>query len=71
VVGANHLNCTLCDADGGRLKAIAFRAMDTAVGPALLNSDGALYHIAGKLRINSWRGTDSVQMVIDDAAPAW
>ncbi|MCG8511750.1 MAG: single-stranded-DNA-specific exonuclease RecJ [Rhodospirillales bacterium] len=71
VVGANHLSCTLTDADGSRLKAIAFRAMDNAIGPALLNNDGAPFHVAGKLRINSWRGTDSVQMVIDDAAPAW
>lgn len=71
VVGANHLSCTLADAGGSRVKAIAFRAMDNAIGPALLNSDGAPYHVAGKIRVNSWRGTDSVQMVIDDAAPAW
>ncbi|MBL6929737.1 MAG: single-stranded-DNA-specific exonuclease RecJ [Rhodospirillales bacterium] len=71
VVGANHVSCTLSGADGTRLKAIAFRAMDSELGPALLNGDGAPLHIAGKLRINSWRGTESVQMFIDDAAPAW
>jgi len=71
VVGANHLSCTLTDAQGGKLKAIAFRAMDAELGPALLQSDGAPFHVAGKLRINSWRGTESVQMIIDDAAPAW
>jgi len=71
VVGANHLSFTLTAADGGRLKAIAFRAMDGPLGPALLNHDGAPFHVAGKLRINAWKGVESVQMIVDDAAPAW
>lgn len=70
-VGANHLSFTLSGSEGGRLKAIAFRAMDSALGPALLAHDGAPFHVAGKLRINAWKGVESVQMVVDDAAPAW
>ena len=71
VVGANHVSCSLVGADGSRLKAIAFRAMDSELGPALLNKDGVPLHVAGKLRMNSWHGNESVQMFIDDAAPAW
>ena len=71
VVGANHVSCTLNGSDGNRVRAIAFRAMDSELGPTLLSKDGVPLHIAGKLRINSWRGADSVQLFIDDAAPAW
>ncbi len=70
VVGTNHLSCTLTGAEGGRLRAIAFRAMDGELGRALLQSDGLPFHFVGKLRVNSWRGSESVQMIIDDAAPA-
>ena len=31
---------------------------------------GTPVHVAGRLRVNSWGGSDSVQMFIDDAAPA-
>lgn len=71
VVGTNHLSFTLTGAEGGRLRAIAFRAMDSGLGPALLAHDGAPFHVAGKLRINTWKGVESVQMIVDDAAPAW
>jgi len=71
VVGANHLGFTLMGAEGGRLRAIAFRAMDGPLGPALLAHDGAPFHVAGKLRINAWKGAESVQLIVDDAAPAW
>ncbi len=69
VVGGNHLKCTLAGADGGRLNAIAFRALDTDLGPALLNHDGAPFHVAGRLRVNTWRGHSAVEFHIDDAAP--
>jgi len=71
VVGANHVSFTLIGADGGRLRAVAFRAMDCPLGPALLAHDGAPFHVAGKLRLNVWKGVKSVQMIVDDAAAAW
>ena len=71
VVGENHLKCALSGGDGGRLEAIAFRSLDTEMGQALLNHSGAPFHIAGRLRVNSWQGRSTVQLQIDDAAPAW
>jgi single-stranded-DNA-specific exonuclease len=69
VVGANHVRCVLA-AGGGteRLKAIAFRALDTELGPALLRSGGAALHIAGHLKADTWQGRNGVQMTIEDAA---
>ncbi len=70
VVGSGHVRCTLAGTRGGRLKAIAFRAADSELGHALLNSAGATLHVAGTLRLDTWQGQNGVQMFIDDAAPA-
>ncbi|TWB64334.1 single-stranded-DNA-specific exonuclease RecJ [Nitrospirillum viridazoti] len=68
VVGGNHVRCILSSADGARLKAIAFRAMDEDLGPALLNHGGRPMHLAGTLRADRWNGAEGVQLTIDDAA---
>ncbi|PWC33624.1 single-stranded-DNA-specific exonuclease RecJ [Azospirillum sp. TSO35-2] len=70
VVGANHVRCILQGNDGARLKSIAFRALDSDLGQALLNGRGAPFHLAGILRIDRWNGSEGVQLLIDDAAPA-
>ncbi len=70
VVGENHVRCFLSDAGGGRLKAISFRSLETPLGQALLNNRGEPLHVAGRLRDDSWQGRNSVQLMIDDAAPA-
>jgi len=64
----SHVSCALTGPDGGRLKAIAFRAMESGIGEALLNHSGAPLHIAGRLRINRWQGNETAQFMIDDAA---
>ena len=70
VVGEDHVRFDLAAAEGGRLKAIAFRALDRPLGIALLNTRGLPLHIAGKLRRDRWRGNDSVQLIVEDAAEA-
>jgi single-stranded-DNA-specific exonuclease len=68
VVGTGHVRCFLADEAGGRLKAIAFRAVGEPLGDALLKSDGVGMMIAGKLRPDDWQGREDVQLVIDDVA---
>tara|TARA_R110002110_G_scaffold414147_2_gene643365 strand:+ start:85301 stop:87103 length:1803 start_codon:yes stop_codon:yes gene_type:complete len=68
VVGAGHVRCFLSGPDGGRLKAIAFRAAGEPLGDALLQTDGLALQLAGKLRPDDWQGRNDVQMIIDDAA---
>ncbi len=68
VVGAGHVRCFLSGPDGGRLKAIAFRAAGEPLGDALLHTDGLALQLAGKLRPDNWQGRNDVQMIIDDAA---
>ncbi len=69
-VGEGHLRCILTGAGGGGLKAIAFRAFDSALGETLARAGSLPFHVAGKLRPDAWTGPDAVQLIIDDAAPA-
>ena len=69
-IGTGHLKLTFSDGTGPRLEAIAFGAFDTALGPALQNHGGARFHLAGRLELNTWQGRTSVQLRLDDAAPA-
>lgn len=71
VVGESHVRCQIADADGRRLKAIAFRALETPLGQGLLQARSAPLHIAGHLRIDRWQGAEKVQLLIDDAAIAF
>jgi single-stranded-DNA-specific exonuclease len=68
VVGEAHVRCILGGATGGRLKAIAFRALETPLGQTLLRRDGGCLHVAGHLRADTWQGRDGCQLIIDDAA---
>ena len=70
IVGRNHVRADLAGAGGGRLAAIAFRAAETPLGRALLETEGRALHVAGTLRADDWRGAGAVQLVISDAAPA-
>jgi single-stranded-DNA-specific exonuclease len=69
-VGANHLKVSFSDGLGGRIDAISFGAMDVPMGPMLLAHSGARFHLAGRLEINTWQGRQSVQLRLEDAAPA-
>ncbi len=69
VVGENHLRLFVRGQDGGRIKAMAFRAADRPLGAALLQTGGAPVHLAGRLRIDDWQGRHDVEFLIDDAAP--
>ncbi len=69
-VGGNHLRCYLKGPGGPSLKSVAFRAMDSGLGRALLSHDGATFHVAGRLRVDTWGGVPRPQLLIDDAAPA-
>lgn len=70
VVGSGHVRCLLQGPGGTRLKAIAFRCADSELGWALLNGDGAVFHVAGTLRPDTWQGRTEAQLIVDDVAEA-
>lgn len=70
VIGSGHVRCYLGSDGDGSLKAIAFRAADTAVGAAMLQAKGERFHVAGQLRKDIWQGNASVQFIIEDMMKA-
>jgi single-stranded-DNA-specific exonuclease len=69
-VGTNHIRVELQSESGGRIQAIAFRAVDTALGEFLFKNRGKTIHVAGSLSGNYWNGNRTVQFRISDAARA-
>ncbi|PVA06580.1 single-stranded-DNA-specific exonuclease RecJ [Thalassorhabdomicrobium marinisediminis] len=69
-VGANHLKVTFGDGISARIDAIAFGALDGPLGPMLQGHNGARFHLAGRLEINTWQGRQRPQLRLEDAAPA-
>ncbi|MER8752744.1 single-stranded-DNA-specific exonuclease RecJ [Mesorhizobium sp. M1050] len=69
-VGTNHIRVELQSESGGRIQAIAFRAVDTALGEFLFKNRGKTIHVAGSLSGNHWNGNRTVQFRITDAARA-
>jgi single-stranded-DNA-specific exonuclease len=54
--------------DGGRLKAVLFRAKPGPVAEALLDHGRRPLHLAGYLRAETWNGSVSASFVVQDAA---
>lgn len=69
-VGESHLKLRFGDGSGPTLDAIAFGAFDGPLGPALEGHGGARFHLAGRVEINTWGGRQTVQLRLEDAAPA-
>jgi single-stranded-DNA-specific exonuclease len=62
-----HVRCTLTDGSGGRLKAVAWRCEDTPMGAQLM-AEGAMVHVAGRLKPDDWKGREGVEFEIEDIA---
>ncbi|MBA3447150.1 MAG: single-stranded-DNA-specific exonuclease RecJ [Pseudaminobacter sp.] len=69
-VGNNNIRADLQSDAGGRIQAIAFRAVDTAIGDFLFKNRGQYIHVAGSLSANYWNGAKSAQFRIMDVAAA-
>lgn len=64
-----HISCTLVGRDGrSRLRAIAFRAADSEIGQVLLKNKGELFHVAGLIHADTFRGAGQAQFIIEDVA---
>ena len=68
LVGQNHLRCIFKSRDGKSLKAMAFRQWDEPLGALLRSGIGRRFHIAGKLKKDTWAGADKVEMTLEDVA---
>jgi single-stranded-DNA-specific exonuclease len=64
-----HIRCVLQDARGARLRAIAFRVGGGALGEALMSRAG-VFHIAAKLKRDTFLREPRAELEIIDAASA-
>ena len=69
-VGSNHIRCQLKGQDGSTLKGMAFRAVDTPLGEALLAKKNQNFHVAGTLKLDTWNGRRDLVCFIDDLIAA-
>ncbi len=69
-IGESHLALSLGDGPGGRLDAVAFRALEGPLGDFLLAGGAARAHLAGRLERDEWQGRVRVKLHVEDAAPA-
>ena len=68
IVGENHLRLALAGADGGRIKAMAWRQGDSEMGAALQGAGRRPIHVAGRVKRDDWAGGNAVELELDDAA---
>jgi single-stranded-DNA-specific exonuclease len=69
LVKDEHVRFTLEDARGARIGGIAFRAMKSAIGEALMKREGT-FHAAVRVKRNEWNGSTSAEIEIVDLAQA-
>jgi len=69
VVGNGHVRAIVAGDDGRSLKAMAFRAADTALGQTLLQAprDRKLW-LAGRPKVDDWSSRPAAELHLDDAA---
>jgi single-stranded-DNA-specific exonuclease len=69
LVKDEHVRFTLEDVRGARIGGIAFRAMKSPIGEALMKKDG-VFHAAVRLKKNEWNGNTNAEIEIVDLAAA-
>lgn len=71
IVGADHVRAIVSGADGGSLKAVAFRQAGTELGQALLGADrAARFWLAGRAKIDDWGARPAAELHVEDVALA-
>jgi len=68
VVGDSHVRLMIVDWEGGsRMKAMAFRALDSEMGQAFLKQGKAAFDLVGTLKVDNWGGREKVELHVKDA----
>ncbi|HZG31805.1 MAG TPA: single-stranded-DNA-specific exonuclease RecJ [Sphingopyxis sp.] len=68
IVGTDHVRLIVAGDDGGRFKAIAFRAAETELGQALLHARGRKLWLAGRAKRDDWGSRPAAELHLEDAA---
>jgi len=66
IVANNHIKSILRGKDGSTFKAFAWNAKDSPLEPFLNKKNKKSISIAGKMRLNEWKGKKNIEFMIDD-----
>ena len=67
IVGNTHIKSVLRGKDGTVFKSFIWNGKNTPLEPFLLNiKKNELINIAGKMRLNEWKGKKDVEFIIED-----
>ena len=66
IIGNNHIKSILSGKDGSTFKAFAWNAKNTPLETFLINKKKKIINIAGKIRLNEWKGNKKVEFIIED-----
>ena len=66
IVGKNHIKSILCGKDGSVFKAFTWNAKDSVMEPYLSKENKKKINIAGRMKLNEWRGKKNVEFMIED-----
>jgi len=67
IVKNEHIRCVFSNINNYSICTISFKSIDTYMGQILLKNIGKNFDILGKIRINSYKGSDSVSFLLEDA----
>jgi len=62
------IKSVLCGKDGSVFKSTTWNAHNTPLEPFLNKNNKKLINIAGKMKLNEWKGKKNIEFVIDDIA---
>ncbi|MBP6985811.1 MAG: single-stranded-DNA-specific exonuclease RecJ [Alphaproteobacteria bacterium] len=68
IFAGEHIRILAGQLDRAKINAIAFRAVQTEMGQALIHHQGKPLHLAGSLKLDTWMGAEKVQFIIEDVA---
>ena len=66
IVGNNHIKSILIGKDGSKFKSFAWNAINGPLEPLLDSKNKKRINIAGKMRLNEWKGKRDVEFMIED-----
>ncbi len=67
IVGENHIKSTMLGNDGFVFKGFARNARNSHLEPYLINYKKKI-NIAGKMRLNEWKGKKNIEFIIEDVS---
>ena len=66
IVGNNHIKSILQGKDGTVFRGFLWNGVNTKLEPFLNKKNKKLINIAGKIRLNEWRGKKNIEFIIED-----